>query len=296
MKKLKLLLSFAMMCLSIVVLCFGVLASTNVTYSISGTISYDITDVFAKINTKVFKVAGQTTKSDMQTNINTLATTALFSIAGTQTTGNASLTYEATDISIAECDSVTNDSKERELNISLDSTYMTYYIVINIQNLADKAISATLTDSTLYTNLNTTSILTQEDIAKGEIRNIIVAFSLADKKQGISKIDISYSMDVGYAVEVWLTGSFELETWRFLFVKGSSLNDLVNDDKLYKCDPSGDLTYLKFYISGDERGEVTVTVSYKTSGGWGEGWVAAHGYSSKDDPIEKDLSMVYRDC
>ncbi len=295
MKKLKLLLSFAMMCLSIVVLCFGVLASTNVTYSISGTISYDITDVFAKINTKVFKVAGQTTKSDMQTNINTLATTALSSIAGTQTTSNASLTYEATDISIAECDSVTNDSKECELNISIDSTYMTYYIVINIQNLADKAISATLTDSTLYTNLNTTSILTQEDIAKGEIRNIIVAFSLADKKQGISKIDISYSMEVGYASKVWLTGYFQLKTWKFLFVKGSSLNDLVNDDKLYKCDPSRDLEDLTFCVSGYESGNVTVTVNYMINGGWNEGWVTATGYSSKDDPIEKDLVMIYKE-
>ena len=198
MKKSKLLLSLAMICLSIAVLCFGVLAATSVTYTISGTISYDVTDVFAYINTKVFKVAGQTSSADMKTNVNALATTDYTKIGGSATTSSSSLTYIDTNQSIAVYDTTSDETASRSFNISIDNEYMTYYIVINIQNLASKAINAQLTDTTTYTNLSTATKLVQNGIAKDDTKNLIVAFSITDKTISISGINMSYTVEVGY--------------------------------------------------------------------------------------------------
>ncbi len=197
MKKSKLILSLAMMCLSIAVLCFGVLAATSVSYSISGSISYDITDVFANINTKVFKVAGQTTSTNMQTNVDALATTALSSIDSTSTTSDSTVTYIDTKQSIEVYNTESEETTTRSFDITLDSTYMTYYIVINIENLADKAVNALLTDSTTYTNLNTATKLTQSGIAKGDTKNLVVAFSIADSTTSTT-VTMSYSVAVSY--------------------------------------------------------------------------------------------------
>ena len=191
MKKTKLLLSLSLMCLSIAVLCFGVFSALSVSYSISGTINYEITDVFAKINTKVFKVAGVQDSSTMQTNVDTLATTKLDDIAGT--------TYIDSGIEIAEYDSesTSDDGTRQNVKITLDSTYMTYYVVINVANQASEAINAQLTDNTTYTNLNTANKLIQNGIAKDETKNLVVAFSVADKTTNVS-VAIDYSVEVSY--------------------------------------------------------------------------------------------------
>ena len=53
-KRLKLLTSLSTFCLAIAVLCFGVFAAIKVTYTISGSISYDVNDAYVKINTTVY--------------------------------------------------------------------------------------------------------------------------------------------------------------------------------------------------------------------------------------------------
>ena len=191
MKKLKLFLSICTLCLCFAVLCIGIYAAQTVTYTISGTISYTVEDVFAKINTKVFKVVGQQDVSTMKTNVNTLATTAFSNI-------DTNTYIEDTKNTIEEYDTTSSNTASRTVAITIDSTYKTYYIVINIANLADRAINAMLTDTTTYTNLNTSSKIIQNGIAKGETKNLVVAFSLADKKVGIDSLAMNYSIEVGY--------------------------------------------------------------------------------------------------
>ena len=191
MKKLKLFASLATMCLCIAVLCMGIYAAQTVTYTIGGTISYTVEDVFAKINTKVYKVSGQQTTSTMKTNVDTLATTAFSNI-------DTNTYIEDTTNAIEEYDTTSSNTASQTVAITIDNTYMTYYIVINISNLADRAINAQLTDSTNYTNLKKASKLVQNGIAKGETKNLVVAFSLADKKVEIDSLSINYSIEVGY--------------------------------------------------------------------------------------------------
>ena len=190
MKKLKLFLSICAICLSISVFCLGVYAAQTVTYTIGGTVSYTVKDAFVKINTKVYKVSGKQTTDTMQTNIDTLVSTAFSSIDTTTYILDNSNT-------IAEYDTTSGDTASREVNITIDNTYMTYYIVINIENLSSRNVCAKLTDGTTYTNLNTAGKYIQNDIAKDTTRNLVVAFSLNDNKTSTT-VTINYSVEVGY--------------------------------------------------------------------------------------------------
>lgn len=199
MKKLRLFASLATLCLCIAVLCIGIYAVQTPQYSINGSITCEDEDVFAKINTKVFKVAGTQTIKTMQTNVNTLATTA-FSDIDTNTyiedTKNTLKEYDTT--------SETDDDGKRTLNIVFAKNdagvwYYTYYVVINIENLANTKINAKLTDGTTYTNLVTANKLIQNEIASGETKNLVVAFSLEGKTFGNdTTVTIDYKVEIGY--------------------------------------------------------------------------------------------------
>ena len=57
-KKFKLLFSIATLCFSIAILSFGVYAASTVTYTASGNVSYDVSSVFCKIESKVYYCSG----------------------------------------------------------------------------------------------------------------------------------------------------------------------------------------------------------------------------------------------
>lgn len=216
MKKSRLFLSFSMFCLSIAVLCFGVFAAANVNYSISGNISYTITDVFAKINTSIYKVQGQTSADTLATNVTALSQTALADITKDTTT-----TYELHS-SLAEFDSTstTDNGKRENISLTLDSTYLTYYIVINIENLADVTINAKLTDSTTYTNLVTANNLIQSGIAQNEKnRNLVVAFSIDDTTEPTS-VEMEYLVRVDYFSSFSLLNFNRKYMYTFYFESG----------------------------------------------------------------------------
>lgn len=69
MKKLKLILSVCLMCLSVAVLCMGILAYNSATYKITGSMTYNMTADLAMINTRVYRVAGQLSKDELTTAI-----------------------------------------------------------------------------------------------------------------------------------------------------------------------------------------------------------------------------------
>ena len=207
MKKFRLFLSICVMCLTLAILCFGVFAATSVTYTISGTVSYQIVDVFAKINAYVFKVTDQTSSADMKKNIDTLATMLPENIQNSATASNSNLSY-VFDQKLDEFDTTVDLEKtnvSQELDITLgqganleDIGYYTYYIVINIENLADRAVNAMLSDKTKYTNLISSSNYIQNNITKDASKNLVVAFSIKDKTQSIEEAEINYSIEVSY--------------------------------------------------------------------------------------------------
>ena len=207
MKNFKLAISIATMCLALMVLCFGVYSATNVTYNIGGSISYSVNDVFVKINTKVFKVEAQQDIETMNTNIKTLATKSLDSIA--DSTYILSQTMVEYDSSSADGESLTHDAKTSD-NKSVeivygkksgeDKAYYTYYIVINIQNLSSsKDVSAYITDKTTSTDINGNKATNtyQNTIKSTETRNIVIAYSIVDKMKPTTA-NFNYTINVSY--------------------------------------------------------------------------------------------------
>ena len=185
------------MCLAIAVLCFGVLAATSVTYSISGTISYEVSDVFVKINTSVYAIAEQQDKATVITTVKAMESK---SQANSLTIN--SKTYTRTQ-KMDEYDSTSADTGSASgINLTYGGTngYYTYYIVINIQNLsASKAVDAIITDNTTaeLNSIKTTNLY-QNNIASTQAKNIVIAYSIKDKKSSITSAAISYSLKVSY--------------------------------------------------------------------------------------------------
>ena len=53
-RKSKLFLSLASMMFAVALLCFGVYSAISVNYTLSGSVSYQVTDAFVEITTKVY--------------------------------------------------------------------------------------------------------------------------------------------------------------------------------------------------------------------------------------------------
>ena len=250
MKKGKLLLSLAMMCLSIAVLCFGVLAATSVTYSISGTISYEVKDVFVKINTSVYAIAEQQDKATVITTVK-----AMESVSQAKTLTINSKTYTRTQ-EMVEYDSTSADTGSVSgINLTYGGTngYYTYYIVINIQNLsASKAVDAKITEKT-EAELNSikTTNLYQNNIASTETKNIVIAYSIKDKKSSITSAAINYSLKVSYEDTDYTSGvSMTSETvdsiQGYYITLGKTSTSATTDDikwRLVSLDGTSKYTY-----------------------------------------------------
>ena len=201
MKKGKLILSLAMMCLSVAVLCFGVLAATSVNYTISGSISYDVKDVFVKINTNIFGVADKQDKATVIANVKTLESKSLNSIA--DSTYKLSQTITEYNSTTATTDPATGSSEDIDLTYGGTNGYYTYYIVINIQNLSSsKPVYAKVTDNTTaeLNSIKTTNLY-QNAITSNDTKNIVIAYSIKDKSSSINSAEINYTLTVEYRTE-----------------------------------------------------------------------------------------------
>ena len=75
-KKSKLFFSLVSLCFSFAVLCFGVYSAVSVDYSVMGSVSYELTDVFVDIETTLYMSQDDLAiaKSNMQTNLESLET------------------------------------------------------------------------------------------------------------------------------------------------------------------------------------------------------------------------------
>ena len=199
MKKFKLFASIASMCLAVAALCFGVYSAQNVTYTIGGSISYEVEDVFVQIETRVFKVASTQTKEEMQTAVKTLATTSLDSIANTTF-------VESQKFDVYDSEKGTGTLGTTGIDITYGTkagettAYYTYYIVINIKNLSpSRDVSAYITDTTTATNINSIKVTNtyQNRIKSTETRNIVIAYSIDNLQESVTS-NFGYTLTVDY--------------------------------------------------------------------------------------------------
>lgn len=203
MKKFKLLASIASMCLAIAVLCFGVFAASSVTYQISGTISYDVSDVFVNVKTTVYSYANNLSQKDLETYAAAIA--AKNAVAATQTdvtvgSGKATFTYvtgktgdyayggKPSGIIGGTADALTTSTDGLKLTYS-NSAY-SYFIVINVKNLASKSLKITPDNANGAWGASVNSYhcvsASSTGVAKDTSTNLVIAMSIIDKKVAIS--------------------------------------------------------------------------------------------------------------
>ena len=198
MKKFKLLASIASMCLAIAVLCFGVFAASSVSYTISGTITYDVSDVFVNVKTSVYSFADALSSTDLQKYADGIKAKGAQKTNQTVSISGADKTFKYTN----QTGSYTNGGSSSGIisgsgNLTtsgLDLAYSdtngySYFIVITVTNLASKALKVTPSAETWGTSVNSVhyvSATNSTGIAKGATDNFVIAMSIVDKKVAIS--------------------------------------------------------------------------------------------------------------
>lgn len=206
MKKFKLLASIASMCLAIAVLCFGVFAASSVTYTISGTISYTVSDVFVNLTTTVYSYDQKMTTEEM----NTLAGSITDATAANQTVATKTLTYvtdktgtytnggAVTGIIATDGDNIKIDSANLALSYSnVGTKQLTYFIVTKIDNLANRELKVTCGTMAAVANSNLGS-KTIESVAANASGVVVYAMSVNDLTVGIPSASFTASITFAY--------------------------------------------------------------------------------------------------
>lgn len=296
MKKLKLATSLIVLCVAISILCFGVFAAQSLTYSIGGTINYEIEDVYVKITTKVYKVESQKTTAEMNTEIKTLSSTSFDDIDTT--------TYKLSQ-SFDPYNSFLNTGTAGATGINIKygkdttdgKTYYTYYVIVNIENLSTlEKIYAKVEGSALvsesWNNNKVTTNKFQEGIVKdGEACNIVMGFSLIDIKQS-SEVSFNNTVTVktGSYVENFTTSSYGFGQYNnnnagwshsngeHIYLAnvstqygGPYLTDITNYSKIglsyrvyYKAKASSNVTLSPYCEVDSSKGkQITITTEYQ---------------------------------
>ena len=196
MKKTKLLLSLAMMCLSIAVLCFGVLAATSVTYTISGTISYEVKDAYVEITTKKYTTTTEYEKaSDLRTAGGQVEAGTLSLGTGTQ----VGTTYNT----LNETGTKENSGLALTYDLSSTTKVRTNWLVTEVKNLSDAELYVKVIDDHELDFYTTNSFIyrTQDvtSLAGKGTTKIVIGFTLWDETTQIDNASYGVKLEVGLA-------------------------------------------------------------------------------------------------
>ena len=181
-KKLKLIVSLSTFCLAIAVLCFGVFAAIKITYTVSGSISYEVTDAHVDIATTVYYSASQMTETELKSNISLIeeGTTSLNVLKTVHQISTTGQEYDYQDFS---------DSTSLA-DLKFDSTHKSYFFVVNVTNRGANNVWAIVNDD-INDPANTIQINNgvQQTIAQNQTKPIIFALSLDDPTVSITSAE-----------------------------------------------------------------------------------------------------------
>ena len=230
MKKGKLILSLSLMCLSITVLCFGVFAAASVSYSISGTISYTVTDAFVTVSTKVYRGTNQYATDDA---LSTLAT----ALAGkTQTLSGANFTEDNT-YSISDYNSTSGQNFAQTIDLTLSSTNKSYLVEMTITNLSPSVNVWAMANWELKTGSNITqgNNEAQTEIDSSNSKKIYFIVSIKDLTESVSSAEYKMGLNIGIGV---LEGTTNVNGEAIEYNYGSTWAEFVanSTDSVYTLD------------------------------------------------------------
>ena len=203
-RKSKLFFSLVSLCFSIAVLCFGVYSALSVSYSISGSVSYEINDVFVELDLSVYRALSTTpvNSATHKQNVSTIKD-AGDNISETDF-GKLSYTdhestYEGEVVKPGNEDGI---FEAYSPNLALtygsptnDNQGYAFYIVIDIHNLGSEIINAQITAPTSLENTILRDSGNVEITADGTER-IVLGLALDDVTKGITSADFIYTITI----------------------------------------------------------------------------------------------------
>ncbi len=201
-RKFKLFFSLASLCLSVAMLCFGVYSAMSVSYTVNGSVSYEVNDVFARIDLSVYRAMSSTPVNDLQHNTN----------IGTIQSAGDNIPIEDFDklsiidsFSTYEGNTVTKPGEPYEkTSPNIDLVYgspdnenqgYAFYIVIDVTNLGSETINAQITAPTSLEN----TILRDSgnvEIAADGTERIVLGLALDDVTTGIKSAGFTYTIKI----------------------------------------------------------------------------------------------------
>ena len=212
-RKSKFVLTVATLCMSLALLVFGVYAATSVSFTIGGTVAYELKDVLVDVNTnfyystdntvlegeaittKAVAVAGETLPTD-------LSSVQGFTAKNVSTYKNGQvveLTEEEKTISGLQVNfGRYNSESENKKSYS-------YYLVMAVTNYGENPVAVNIVDNTTAENvekLSTTAINfvnNDVNIAKNETKKVVIAFNILDLTQGIETSDFAFVVTIAEA-------------------------------------------------------------------------------------------------
>ena len=209
-RKFKLYFSLASLCFSVAMLCFGVYSAMSVSYTVNGSVSYEVTDVFVDIETSLYMSTLSTlTKDDeLKSNVSSI-------YEGLKGTGvNTQNIAKSTEYGTSEYSSYTQeggfDKTEKPTSKSLpirygsyienDSAYA-YYIAIKVTNKAENTIYAVLDlnlDEVSESQLNSIIDANQTtiELQGNTTEYIVVGMALDDATTGVSGQEFNWTLNV----------------------------------------------------------------------------------------------------
>ena len=201
-RKTKLFLSLVSLCFTIAILCFGVYSALSVTYTLSGSVSYELSDVFVDIETKLYLSTSSslTNSTTLESKISEFETTLPNAASETimHSTYSDSYSSSTSDALGKEEDSHTSSSLPINYGAyQADTSAYAYYIVVKIQNLADNTINAVLNlgdtsnlNSIIDVNHNSTNIQGRETIY------FVIGMALDDATISVNNQTFSYEINI----------------------------------------------------------------------------------------------------
>lgn len=212
-KKSRLILSIVCICFAVAILGFGVYAATSVTYTISGTITYQATGVFATVDTSVYvsKLTKPSSQSELESNLAVFET---ISSDYETSTNTKKLDYSHPFTTIGKnTDDVINAQTE-PISINYGSYKVTgqgasqtaygfaYYIVANVKNYGQEQIGIAVTNNIDPNLINSVVAVSESNNLDGKGTeeytqlNIVVALSLDNVQKEVSNVDFDVQINI----------------------------------------------------------------------------------------------------
>ncbi len=298
-KKSKLFLSMASMVLTVALFCFGVYAALGVSYTISGSVVYQVKDVFVNIQTSLYmsKDTSLTDQSTLDDNVELFETNP----DNAQTTTNTQklaysdglktydigtgLILEPTEDDLTSENIPINYGSYEIQNEGLENESAkgyAYYIVVSITNYGTESVSVTLTNNIDPQATNSLTKLSGNTTIAGRTadktyttKHIVIGMALNDATKSVS--------DVNFNVPIVVSKTL---------IEESSIYERVNANN--EPDANGDYLLFGYYPQTLKEAGVAITGTTPNENGYYTGSDGELYALAEDDNYYKVEKLRWR--